>query len=94
MSSKFPLVLQSLNVVSRQFKGCLKYNGSFKDVSSFEGVSRKFKGCFKEFSRVFQGSFESVLRKFQGWFKEVLGGGHMQKVCYVKVCVYAALGAA
>ena len=33
VSLKFPLVLKSFNVVSRQFKGCLKFNGSFKDVS-------------------------------------------------------------
>ena len=36
VSLKFPLVLKSFNGVSRQFKECLKFNGSFK------AVSRKF----------------------------------------------------
>ena len=48
VSLKFPLVLKGFNVVSRQFKGCLKFIGSFKDVSSFKGVSWIFQGCFKE----------------------------------------------
>ena len=48
VSLKFPLVLKGFIVVSRQFKGCLKFIGSFKDVSSFKGVSWKFQGCFKE----------------------------------------------
>ena len=33
VSLKFLLVLKSFNGVSRQFKGCLKIKGSFKDVS-------------------------------------------------------------
>ena len=48
VSLKFPLILKGFNVVSRQFKWCLKFIGSFKDVSSFKGVSWKFQGCFKE----------------------------------------------
>ena len=36
VSLKFLLVLKSFNGVSRQFKECLKFNGSFK------AVSRKF----------------------------------------------------
>ena len=65
MSLKFLLVLKSFNGVSRQFKECLKFNGSFKEVL------RLSQGCFKEVSRVFQGSFKSVSRKFQEFFKEV-----------------------
>ena len=62
MSLKFLLVLKSFNGVARQFKKCLKFNGSFKEVlrvfaESFKCASRKFKGCFKEVSRVFQESF-------------------------------------
>ena len=53
---KFLLVLKSFNGVSRQFKGCLKFSGSFKDVS------RKFQGCFKQISRVFKGSLKGVSR--------------------------------
>ena len=33
VSLKFLLVLKSFNGVSRLFKGCLKFKGSFKDVS-------------------------------------------------------------
>ena len=33
VSLKFLLVLKSFNGVSRQFKGCLKFKGSIKDVS-------------------------------------------------------------
>ena len=33
VSLKFLLVLKSFNDVSRQFKGCSRFNGSFKDVS-------------------------------------------------------------
>ena len=58
VSLKFLLVLKSFNTVSRQFKECLKFNGSFKDVS------RKFLGCFMEVSRVFQGSLKGASRKF------------------------------
>ena len=36
VSLKFLLILKSFNGVSRQYKECLKFNGSFK------GVSRKF----------------------------------------------------
>ena len=32
-SLKFSLVLKSFNGVLRLFKGCLKFKGSFKDVS-------------------------------------------------------------
>ena len=51
VSLKFSLVLKSLNGVLRLFKGCLKFKGSFKDVSSkfqgnFKGVARKVQGCF------------------------------------------------
>ena len=53
VSLKFLLVFKSFNDVSRVFKGCLKFKGSFKDVSmkfqgSFKGVYRKFQGCFQE----------------------------------------------
>ena len=76
VSLKFLLVLKSFNGVSRQFKECLKFNGSFKAVSTmfkgcFNEVSRVFQGSFKSVSRVFQGSFKSVSRKFQECFKEV-----------------------
>ena len=62
---KFLLVLKSFNGVSSQFKGCLRCNGSFKDISrvfqgSLKGVSGKFEGCFNK----------SVSRKFQGNFKD------------------------
>ena len=65
VSLRFPLVLKSFNGVSRQFKGCLRFSGSFKDIS------RKFQGCFKEVSRVFEGSLKGVSRKFHECFKEV-----------------------
>ena len=42
VSLKFLLALKSFNGDSRQFKGCLRFNGSFKDVS------RALQGCFKE----------------------------------------------
>ena len=42
VSFKFLIVVKSLDGGSRQFKGCLKYNGSFKNASM------KFKECFKE----------------------------------------------
>ena len=63
------LALKSFNGVSRLFKGCLKFQGSFKEVlrvftESFKGVSRKFKGCFKEVSRVLKGSFGEMLKVF------------------------------
>ena len=45
VSLKFLLVLKSFNGVSRQFKGCLKFIGGFKDVSSFKGSSRKIEEC-------------------------------------------------
>ena len=52
VSLKFLLVLKSFNEVSRQFKGCLKFQGCFKEVirvltENLKGVSRKFRGCFK-----------------------------------------------
>ena len=62
VSLKFSLVLKSFNDVSRLSKGCLKFKGSFKDVS------RKFLGCFQKVSRVFTGSFKGVSRKFQQCF--------------------------
>ena len=65
VSLKFLLALKCFNCVSRLFKGCLKFKGSFKEVlrvftESFKGVSRKFYGCFKEISRVFQESLKGV----------------------------------
>ena len=42
LSLKFLLVLKSVNGVSMQFKECLKFNGSFKEVL------RAFQGCFKD----------------------------------------------
>ena len=65
MSLKFLLVLKSFNGVSRLFKWCLKFKGSFKDVS------RKFKVCFKEVSRLFQGSFSEISSVFQESFMGV-----------------------
>ena len=73
MSLKFPLVLKSFNGVSRQFKECLNFNGSFKEVL------RVFQGCFKDVSRMFEGCFKSVSRKFQECFKEV------SQLCFKKV---------
>ena len=82
VSLKFLLVLKSFNGISRLFKVCLKFQGSFRDVSrklgclqkvlrvfpgSLKGVSRKFQECYKKVSRVFRGSF----RKYQGCFKKV-----------------------
>ena len=71
VSLKFLLVLKSFNGASRQFKECLKFNGSFKEVlrvfqGCFKDVSRVFKGCLK-----FTGSFKDVSRMFQGSFKGV-----------------------
>ena len=70
MSLKFFVVLKSFNGVSREFKGCLKFKGDFKEVlrvftESFMGVSRKFQGLFKESSRVIQGSLMEISRVFQ-----------------------------
>ena len=54
-------------------EGCLKFQGSFKDVSrkflrvyteSLKGISRKSIGRFKEVSGVFQGSFKEISRVF------------------------------
>ena len=42
VSLKFLLVLKSFNGGSRQFKECLKFNGSFKEVL------RVFQGYFKD----------------------------------------------
>ena len=53
VSLKFPLVLKRFNGVSRQFKECLNFNGSFKEV---------FLGSFKDVSRMFK--VKSVSRKF------------------------------
>ena len=72
VSLKFLLVLKSFDGVQRQFKECLDFNGSFKEVlGCFKGVSRMFQGCLKGVSRVSQGSFKSVSRKFQECFLEV-----------------------
>ena len=64
--------------VLRKFKGCLKFQGCFKKVSSifqwsFKDVYRKFQGCLKEVSRVFQGSFWEISRMFQERFKISVG---------------------
>ena len=61
MSLVFYLVLKSFNGVSRKFKGRLKFQGCFKEVSRmflgrFKGAYRKFQGCFMKVSRVFHGS--------------------------------------
>ena len=55
VSLVFYLVLKCLSGVSRKFKGCLKFQECFKEVSrvrqgSFKGVYRKFQGGFKSFS--------------------------------------------
>ena len=63
VSLKFLLVLKIVNGVSRQFKECLKFNGSFKEFL------RLFQGCFKEVSRVFQG----ILREISRVLKKVFG---------------------
>ena len=47
MSFKFLLVLKSFNGVSRQFKECFNFKGSFKSVS------RLFQGSVREISWVF-----------------------------------------
>ena len=66
------LALKSFNGVSRLFKGCLKFQGSFKEVLRvFTKVLRKFKWCFKEASRVFQESFREISRQFQESFKGI-----------------------
>ena len=61
----FYLVLKSVNWVSRMYKGCLKFQGCFKEfqgrfkevlrvfTESFKGVSRKFKGCLRKFQECF-----------------------------------------
>ena len=69
MSLDFYLVLKSFNDVSRKFHGCLKFQGSFKDVSwklqeCFKEVLWKFQGCF-------QGSFKGVFKTFLGCLKDV-----------------------
>ena len=50
VSLELYLVLKTFNGVSRKFKGCLKFQGSFK------GVYRKFQEFFNEVYRVFQES--------------------------------------
>ena len=55
----------SFNGVSRKFKGCLKFEESFQDIS------RKFWGCLQKISREFQWSFKGVSRKFQCCFRDV-----------------------
>ena len=49
---EFFIVIKSFNGVSRLFKGCLKFKGSFKEVlrvftESFMGVSTKIEGRFR-----------------------------------------------
>ena len=76
--SAFFLVLKSFNIrVSRKFKGCLKFQGCFKEVlrvftgnfkgvqGSFRSVSRKFQECF------FQECFKEISRVFQDCIKGV-----------------------
>ena len=66
------LVLNSSNGVSRKIEGCLKFQGSFKEVLRvFTKVLRKFTWCFKEASRVFQESFREISMVFQKSFKGV-----------------------
>ena len=48
----FFLVPKSFNGVSRKFKGSLKFQGCFKEVS------RMFQGSFRETLRVFHKSFK------------------------------------
>ena len=55
VSLEFLLILKCFNGVSRPFKGCLNFKGSFEEVlrvftESFKSFSRKFKGRFKEVS--------------------------------------------
>ena len=54
LSLKFLLVLKSVNGFSMQFKECLKFDGSFKEVL------RVLQGCLKEVSWMFKGSFKDV----------------------------------
>ena len=47
VSLEFYLVLKCVNGVLRKFRGCLKFQGCFKDVSrmlqgSFNGIYKKF----------------------------------------------------
>ena len=65
VTKEFFLSLKSFNCVSRVFKGCLMFKGSFKDVW------RKFQGCLEKVLRVYTKSFRSVSRKFQLRLKEV-----------------------
>ena len=65
------LVLRSFNCVSRMFKGCLKFQGCFKQVprklrvflESFKGVAKSFR-C---------GSLRGVLKALKGVFKKLSG---------------------
>ena len=64
-------VQKSFNEVSRKFKGCLKFEGCFKEVlriftEKFKEVPMKFKGCFKNVLRKIEGHLTVVLRGFQG----------------------------
>ena len=66
MSWGFYLVLKSVNGVSRKFKGCLKFEGCFKEVlrvfqGGFKSVSRKFQEWVKEV----QGCLINVKRVFK-----------------------------
>ena len=55
VSLEFLLILKCFNGVSRPFKGCLNFKGSFEEV--LRVFTESFKG--------FQGNLKSVSRKFQ-----------------------------
>ena len=72
LSFEFDLALKSFNGVSRKLKGCLKFQGCFKEdlrlfTESLKGISKKFRWCFKDVLRMFQRSF----REIQGCFEKV-----------------------
>ena len=74
--SAFFLVLKCFNRVSRKFKGCLNFLGSFKEVSRMfqeilKGVYRKFQGSSKDNSRKFKRCFKDILGKFHGCFNNL-----------------------
>ena len=54
------LDLKSFNWVSRLLKGCLMFQGSFKQVL------RVFPGSLKGVLRKFQGNFKGVYESFKG----------------------------
>ena len=75
-TKEFFLSLKSFHGVSKNVKGCLKFEGCFMEVSgmfqkvyrvftySFKGVSTKFQECFKGVPGKFQGSIKGVSRVF------------------------------